>query len=159
ETLRVHCTDIGFMQKAIMRKRKLFWAKTGVILAAIPCLIWAYEYGPDAGYSGVPGENGGQTCSNSACHGGRDNQFSRSVTVAFPGGQQYTPGVKQHLMVTITDPAQRAWGFQLTARVASSTGTLAGTFASTDASTLVMCSSQNTQIEKELDFGASQTCA
>jgi uncharacterized protein (TIGR03437 family) len=142
----------------MVRKRKLFWAKTAVILAAIPFLIWAHEYGPDAGYSGVPGENGGQTCGNSACHNTANNQFSGSVSVAFPNGQQYVPGVKQHLVVTIADPSQRAWGFQLTARQASNAKTLAGTFASTDSSTLVMCSDQNTFTEKELDFGASQTC-
>ena len=51
------------------RKRKLLAAKTVVILGAIPLLIWAHEYGPDAGYCGVPGELG--TCLNSLCHTGR----------------------------------------------------------------------------------------
>jgi uncharacterized protein (TIGR03437 family) len=43
-------------------------------------------------------------------------------------------------MVTITDSAQRAWGFQLTARRASSSTTQAGTLAPTDGNTTLMCS-------------------
>ena len=27
-------------------------------MGAIPILLWAHEYGPDAGYYGVPKENG-----------------------------------------------------------------------------------------------------
>src|SRR5580698_9847527 len=108
------------------RKRKLVVAKAAVILATIPILLWAHEYGPDPGYCGVPNENGGAagvTCANSSCHVGTANNPANkgSVTVNFPNGLTYAPGVKQHLTVTIADPApnQAAWGFQLTARVAS----------------------------------------
>jgi predicted CxxxxCH...CXXCH cytochrome family protein len=97
------------------RKGKVVWAKAGVIVLAIPVLLWAYEYGPDPGYAGVPGENGAATCANSQCHVGTANNPANkgSVTVTFPNGLTYTPGVKQHLTVTIADPAatQRAWGF------------------------------------------------
>jgi uncharacterized protein (TIGR03437 family) len=125
------------------RKRKLFWAKTGVILAAIPVLIWAHEYGPDAGYCAVPKEGG--TCNTSGCHTGTavNGGGGAGVSVAFPNGLTYAPGVKQHLVVTIADPAQRAWGFQLTARLASNSSTMAGSFAFTDANTLLMCADPN----------------
>jgi uncharacterized protein (TIGR03437 family) len=151
------------MQKAMLRKRKLFWAKTGVILAAVPFLLWAVEYGPDPGYSGVPSEHGGQTCGNSSCHNTKDNQFSGSVTVTFPGVQQYTPGVKQHLLVTIADPAQQAWGFQLTARQSNNSGTMAGSFTPTDTHTLLMCSQTDLNTLRALclpggDAGAQGTC-
>ena len=121
------------------RQRKLFWAKTGIILGAVPVLIWAHEYGPDAGYAGVPKELG--TCLNSACHTGTLNPSAGKVTVTgFETGNTYTPGVKQHLTVTISDSnGPRAWGFQLTAREASSITTLAGSFASTDQFTTLMC--------------------
>src|SRR3954471_5531436 len=110
----------------MQRTRKLFVAKTAVILAAIPILIWAHEYGPDPGHSNVPGELG--TCNQSTCHVGTNvNAGGGSVSVAFPNGRTYTPGVKQHLVVTIADSAQRAWGFQLTARVGN-TSTMAGSF-------------------------------
>jgi uncharacterized protein (TIGR03437 family) len=143
------------------RKRKLFWAKAAVLMSVIPVLLWAHEYGPDVGYSGVPKENG--TCTASGCHTGTTNNPNNkgSVAVTFPGGNGYTPGVKQHLVVTITDATQRAWGFQLTARNATSTSTMAGSFASTDANTLVMCGdvAVNADTEQELDYPHSQGCA
>src|ERR1022692_3294732 len=144
------------------RKRKLFIAKTAVILGVIPVLIWAHEYGPDAGYCNVPKEGG--SCAQSGCHVGTANASTNkgSIAVNFPNGATYTPGVKQHLTVTISDPAttQRAWGFQLTARNASASATLAGTFASTDALTTLMCASANRGQQLEVDYSATkaQTC-
>jgi len=121
-------------------KGKLYWAKVAVVMGAIPLVIWAYETGPDAGYYGVPGENG--TCTAAGCHTGTTNNPANkgSVTVNFPNGLMYAPGVVQHLSVTIADPAatQTAWGFQLTART-SNPGTQAGTFASLDSYTGLEC--------------------
>src|ERR1022692_325423 len=145
------------------RKKTLYAAKAAVIISVIPILLWAHEYGPDAGYSGVPKELG--TCTAAQCHVGTTNTPANlgSVSVAFPGGQTYVPAVKQHLVVTIADPAptQRAWGFQLTARLASNSATLAGTFASTDQNTTLMCSSTDFNIFLELDYvsGKTQTCS
>ena len=134
----------------MQRQRKIFWGKTAAILGAIPIMLWAYEYGPDPGYVAVPGEHGGATCATSGCHTGTANNPSNqgSVTVNFPGGPVYSPGVKQHLSVTIADPAptQKGWGFELTARNASSPSTMAGTFAATDANTQLLCSQTNLQI-------------
>jgi hypothetical protein len=142
-------------------KGKLFWAKAAVIFGAIPLILWAYEYGPDVGYSGVPNENG--TCAQSGCHVGTANSFSGSVAVTFPNGATYVPGVEQQLTVTIADPAatQKAWGFQLTARNSSSPSTQAGTFTSLDSSTQVLCGTTtlDPNREKTLLFGASQVCA
>jgi uncharacterized protein (TIGR03437 family) len=146
----------------MQRKRKLFWAKAGIIMGVIPVLLWAHEYGPDVGYSGVPTDNKGATCLNSNCHVGRLNPSGGGVTVTFPSGSTYTPGVKQHLVVTISDSTgPRAWGFQLTARNASSTSTMAGSFASTDKNTLVMCGDTSVSpfTEQELDYPNSQTCS
>src|SRR5438067_10495882 len=99
------------------RNRKLLLAKIAAILSAVPLLIYAYEYGPDAGVAGVPGEAG--TCNQSGCHTGTTvNGGGGNVTVTFPNGLTYTPGVKQHLIVTITDPTAKRWGFELTARTA-----------------------------------------
>ena len=89
----------------------------------------------------------GATCTNAGCHTGTANNPANkgSVSVTFPNGQTYVPGVKQHLMVTIADPAatQQAWGFQLTARVSGTPSAMAGFFAFTDANTLLMCSQPN----------------
>ena len=54
-------------------------------MAAIPFLVYAYEYGPDAGAAGVPGENG--SCSQIGCHTGTAvNAGGGSVSVALPAG-------------------------------------------------------------------------
>src|ERR1700683_4880553 len=120
-------------------------AMTAVVMAALPVLLWAYEFGPDPGYAGVPGENGGATCATSGCHLGTANNPANkgSVTVSFPNGAVYTPGVPQTLTVTIADAAQSAAGFELTARLASAPSTMAGSFAPTDVNTQLMCSQPN----------------
>jgi len=130
------------------QKRKLTIAKGAAIVAALPFLLWAYEYGPDPGFSGVPNENQGQTCANSGCHVGTANTGKGSIAVAFPNGLTYSPGVKQRLTVTISDPAttQVSWGFELTARVAATPSIMAGTFASADANTQLVCSQPNLQV-------------
>ncbi len=127
-------------------------------MGTIPLLIWAHASGPDVGKSGVPGES---TCMESGCHVGTAlNGGGGSVKVTFPGGMSYSPGVKQHLVVTIADPAQKVWGFQLTARQASNTKTQAGTFVSTDRFTAVVCGATPTDPgETFLDFGQNQNCA
>src|SRR5260370_27860507 len=131
------------------QKTNLRLAKGIVLLSVVPLLIYAYEYGPDAGVAGVPGENG--TCSQSGCHTGTPvNGGGGSVTVTFPNGLTYMPGAKQHLVVTIDDSKQRRWGFELTARLASDTSQLAGTFSPTDKRTQLICAS--TDFVKQLNF-------
>jgi uncharacterized protein (TIGR03437 family) len=145
----------------MQRKRKISLAKAAVILGIVPVLLWAYEYGPNPGYSGVPGEHDGATCDTSGCHVGTPlNAGGGSVTVTFPNGMTYTPGVTQHLKVTIADKAQRAWGFELTARQASSTSTAAGSFASTDNHTQLVCSHPDLFIFVDVPFSGpgSQSC-
>ena len=130
------------------RKRKLLAAKIATVGAVVPILLWAYEYGPNPGYVGIPSENGGATCATSGCHTGTANNPANkgNVAVSFPNGMTYVPGVQQQLTVTITDPAptQGAWGFELTAR--SGSNTMAGTFTPLDANTQIMCSQTNLQI-------------
>src|SRR5436305_8268970 len=110
------------------RKTKLYAAKAAVIMGAIPVLLWAHSSGPDAGKAGVAGET---TCNQAQCHVGTAvNGGGGSVKVTFPGASTYTPGLKQHLVVTIADPTARMWGFQLTARPSSDPKTQAGQFTS-----------------------------
>jgi uncharacterized protein (TIGR03437 family) len=131
--------------------------KSAIVLSVVPVVLWAYEYGPNPGYANVPGELG--TCV--ACHFGTDlNAGGGNVTVNFPNGMTYTPGVTQQLSVTISDSKQRAWGFELTARLASNPTTMAGTFASTDNNTRLMCSEPNLFVFGAIPFSGSapQTC-
>jgi uncharacterized protein (TIGR03437 family) len=128
----------------MQRNRKVLFAKIAVVMAAVPILLWAHEYGPDPGYTNVPGEKG--TCNQTGCHvGSALNSGAGSVSVAFASGTTYSPGVKQHLVVTVADPTQRAWGFQLTTRVGTGSA-MAGSFAFTDANTLLMCAQPNLQV-------------
>ena len=99
------------------RNRKILFAKIATVMALVPILLWAHEYGPDPGYTNAPGDQG--TCINSGCHTGTLNSGGGSVAVTFPNGVAYTPGVKQHLVVTVSDPTEHSWGFQLTAKIAT----------------------------------------
>lgn len=100
-----------------MQIRSLWFA-----LAAIPSLLFGYAEGPPPGHAGVPNEH---TCTE--CHSGPGGAGS-VVASGFPTGMTYTPGAAQTLTVTVADPAQKRWGFQLTARVHGSPQTQAGTF-------------------------------
>src|SRR5262245_14742743 len=142
----------------MQRNQKLILAKISAGLAAVPLLLWAHSTGPDPGYAGVPGENGNCT----SCHAGTANPSGGGVTVNFPNGLTYAPGVKQHLMVTISDSAntQRAWGFQLTARLASNAATTAGSLASSNGNTQLLCTNANFSPQTAVPFsaGGTQTC-
>jgi uncharacterized protein (TIGR03437 family) len=122
------------------RTRRIYWAKCAAICSVAPILIYAYAEGPDPGYAGVPGEMGDCT----ACHVGTVNSGKGGVSVSFPNGLQYTPGVTQHLTVTVQDPDQQRWGFELTARLASDSSSQAGSFTpGADGFTQTKCSSSS----------------
>ena len=57
--------------------------------------------------------------------------------VVFPSGLTYTPGVTQHLSAKITDPTHTRGGYLLTARLANSVTSQAGTFTATDTNSRV----------------------
>ncbi|MBI3471296.1 MAG: hypothetical protein HY013_08065 [Candidatus Solibacter usitatus] len=98
----------------------------------------AYAAGPEPGKTGAPGES---TCADAGCHTGTVNSGQGSVKID-AGGSSYQPGVKQRIKVTVSDPVQRRWGFQLTARVGA-TRTQAGSFTPVDGNTQVLCSNAN----------------
>jgi len=123
------------------RQNKIFFGKSMAILSVIPALIYAYAAGPDPGKSGVPGES---TCNEAGCHVGTGlNAGGGSVKISASGGSSYTPGVTQRITVAVSDPAQRRWGFQLTARLASDSKTRAGTLANIDSTTQPLCAASN----------------
>ncbi|MGI8988959.1 MAG: choice-of-anchor V domain-containing protein [Bryobacteraceae bacterium] len=110
-------------------------AKLAVILSAAAILLYGYAQGPDAGLAGVPGELG--TCTG--CHSGGSG--TGNVKISFPNGNNYTPGVQQHLTLTVTDSAQRRWGFEMTARQSTNTQSMAGSFTpGADGYTQLICS-------------------
>jgi uncharacterized protein (TIGR03437 family) len=119
-----------------MRRKTLVIAKcAGMLLPIVPALIYAYEYGPPPGCAGPPSD---RTCSTPGCHTGSSG--TGNVAITFASGLTYVPGIKQHVVVTITDPIQKRWGFQATVRPAASPrSSEAGDFESTDSFTQVVC--------------------
>jgi len=109
--------------------------------------LQAYSSGPPPRYSGAPGDNLG---SCAFCHSGLTvNGGPGAVTIVLPGGNSYAPGVKQHIVVRVSDPQQRRWGFQLSARLKSDPmNGQAGDLQTTDGFTQVIC-----------DSGAPKPCA
>ena len=103
-------------------------------------MLQAYSSGPPPRYSGAPGDNLG---SCSFCHRGLAvNGGPGSVTIVLPGGNSYTPGVTQRIMVRVSDPQQRRWRFQLSARLKSDPmNRQAGDLQPTDGFTQVICDS------------------
>lgn len=120
-------------------KRKLYAAKAAIVVLALPFLLYAFAGGPDPGNAGVPTDSSGRTCAQAGCHVGTANSGAGRVAITLASGSTYTPGVTQRVAVRVEDPDQRRWGFQLTARVTSNTATQAGTFATVDGNTLVIC--------------------
>ena len=135
----------------------IFIAKTAAIFSVIPILVWSYASGPDVGKSGAPAES---TCAEAGCHNTFPlNSGTGSVSVTFPGGLTYVPGVKQHWVVSIEESSGRRWGFQLTARLASNTNTSTGQLAVTDPNTSLACGANARDLNPAFrDFGETQTC-
>jgi Bacterial Ig-like domain (group 3)/FG-GAP-like repeat len=99
-------------------QKKLLRLFSFAFLAIAPIVLFAYEYGSDPGYSGAPGDNA-TGCIASGCHTGTLNSGNGSVKIVASGGTTYVPGQTQTIVVSITDPAERKYGFQLTARANS----------------------------------------
>jgi uncharacterized protein (TIGR03437 family) len=119
-----------------MQSKQLISVKcASVLFTIIPAVLYAYEYGPPPGSAGPPSD---LTCSSPQCHG--NIAGTGNVAINFPNGLTYVPGVKQHIVVTITDPVQQRWGFQATVRPSSNPrSSQAGNFDSTDSNTQVVC--------------------
>jgi uncharacterized protein (TIGR03437 family) len=126
-----------------MSKRKRIILNSSLILLAIaPIVLYAYETGPDQGYTGAPGDNP-TACMNPAagCHTGSVNKGTGSIKIVASGGTAYVPGgPAQTITVTIADSTEHKYGFELTARADSSPKTQgAGAFtAGTDGYTQVI---------------------
>jgi hypothetical protein len=61
------------------------------------------------------------------------------VAISLSNGKTYVPGVKQQITVTVADPAQRRWAFELTARLNSNLSTgQAGTLTNADANAQII---------------------
>jgi uncharacterized protein (TIGR03437 family) len=129
---------------------------TNLLLAAmlLPTLTFAYEYGPDPRYTGAPGDNP-LACSNMGCHtglpaGGPLNAYGGAVIASFSGGSSYTPGgAPITITVSVTDPKNTHYGFQMTARLESNLANgQAGDFTTGGPDQLVLCDDGSVKIKK-----------
>ncbi len=122
-----------------MSRRKKLIVNTSLIFVAIaPIILYAYEFGPDPGYTAAPGDNP-TGCMASGCHTDTPNSGPGSVKIVASGGTSYVPGQMQQIQVTITDSTEKKYGFELTARVDSNPKAQgAGTITSADANTDVI---------------------
>ena len=92
------------------------------------CLL-ARISGPVAGVAGVPGE---ADCTD--CHSATINTGAGKLQIQLVDASTWTPGKQVRVRVTLADPTARRWGFQLTARSATSPTANAGTLALDDTS-------------------------
>jgi uncharacterized protein (TIGR03437 family) len=112
-------------------------ATVGVSVA----VLLAHYAGPDARYTGAPGDNP-TACIYTGCHVGTLNSGGGSVSVAFPNGLTYTPGGAQETFtINVSDTAAKLFGYEMTARLASNLSNgQAGDFAVTNPQTqVVLC--------------------
>jgi uncharacterized protein (TIGR03437 family) len=121
-----------------MQSARIFAAKCATILS-VPFLLFAFSGGPDPRKTGAPGDT---TCMQAQCHVGTAvNASGIQVNLTFSGGTTYVPGEKQRITIRITDTdGRRAYGFQLTARLASNEANgQAGRFTAVEPETFVIC--------------------
>lgn len=131
--------------------QKIVWTSVATWVAIVPALLLAFAEGPDPGYSGAPADNHPMACASATCHtssaqGGPINHYGGAVAVAFSGNGQYVPGQTQTMTVSVSDPVNSVYGFQLTARPSSNPAGQAGTFTPGGPDTFVMCSSGNPRL-------------
>jgi uncharacterized protein (TIGR03437 family) len=105
--------------------QKTLWGGFGCLLAIGPAFLNAHIAGPAPRYTAAPGD-APLACSSTTCHTGPDpqsgpiNAYSGyGVSAVFSSGCTYTPGVPVTITVTVTDPVNTRYGFQMTARLES----------------------------------------
>jgi hypothetical protein len=120
-----------------------------LIFVLVPLMLLAFPQ-PPTGNTGAPGDGNCTSCHNGISTGG-------SVVITFPSGLNYTPGVTQHLSVTVSDTTHSVWSFQVTARLASNTSAQAGSFTATDTINTIVQSSGTIQDIETTSSGINQS--
>ncbi len=139
-----------------IRVKKILWGTAGTCVALFPAFLMAHYDGPDSGHTAAPVTDDPMSCAAAGmCHnnnpvtGGPINFYGGSVTATFSTGSTYAPGGSPiTITVTASDPVNTHFGFQMTARVASSASgknpQQAGTFSpGSNANITVLCSDNN----------------
>ena len=112
------------------RKPLISLAVSLIVILSIAGIIFAFAGGPPVGATGSV-IFGQQSCAQAGCHSGLAvNSSAGSLTLAGVPAN-YTLGQSYDLTITINQPNQRRWGFQLSTRARTST-TSVGSFQSLD---------------------------
>ena len=101
-----------------MRQGRSLPLATRLLLAfvVVPLMIVGFSSAPPPQTSGAPGEG---SCWAAGCHqtsSGELLEDSESLSIHFPEGNIYSPGVPQILSLEINDPAGAVFGYQLSSR-------------------------------------------
>ena len=109
-----------------MSEKRLFLGF--LLIMGFSSLLWAYSSGPPNGRAGEPPS--GMTCITGGCHNSFDlNAGDGSLSIDnIPN--YYAPGFSYTITVSLSDPAQSRWGFELT--VMNGNNHQAGTLEITD---------------------------
>lgn len=105
------------------------WKKSFLIAIMVPSagIVWANSGGPIDGVTGAPAEN---TCAQSSCHNSFPlNSGNGGVSILVPS--EYSGGDTLDVAVSLSDPGQQRWGFELT--VLNSLNQAVGTLLVTEA--------------------------
>ena len=131
-----------------MSQRKQLVIRISFTLLIAPFLAQAYETGPPQRVTGAPGDNK-TACIEAGCHAGTLNSATTGgVKIILPNSATtFVPGQAMQVSVQVTDSAKVKYGFQLTARLASSTSSgQAGDFTTgSDGFTQVLCDDGSTK--------------
>jgi len=142
-----------------MTRTSVVYAKIVTVLIVIPALMPGHRDGADPAHTGAPGD---ETCAKATCHVGAQNPTrGTGVEIDFPDGFTYRPGVKQRWTIRVTGAETSAYGFQVTARLASNERTgQAGGFNAVDGTTQVICldgrvktATANCRADAPVEFG------
>lgn len=119
-------------------KSFLRYLAAAMLTGMFPIMIFGHSYGPAPRVTGAPGDNA-RACTQ--CHTTNAlNSGPGSVKILLQGGAVYVPGVKQRVMVQVSDPNQERWGFELSARLNSDLEKgQAGDLTPVDSFTQVIC--------------------
>jgi uncharacterized protein (TIGR03437 family) len=109
-----------------------------IVACIVPNGLFGHSYGPKPRVTGAPGDD---PLACTACHATSAlNSGSGSVKILLQSGPVYIPGVRQRVLVQVSDPNQQRWGFELTARLNSDlANSPAGDFNPVDNLTQVIC--------------------
>ena len=139
-----------FSQRKLMAKVFIF------MLVAAAVVVMANQDGPPNGYTGSMGQLDCSICHSDFAVGSGLDLGGMFEIMGVP--DQYTPGQTYQITVTIGQPGQTRWGFELAARF-EGTEDQAGTIVQTDLDNTQLSTFRNVQYIKHTNQGTYEMTA